>query len=56
MLEYLIIIGVVVVLLIAFASGGFRTGMNSVLTSGQTFMNGAANQVNTVNLTGGKSC
>ncbi len=54
-LEYIVILGVMVALLVAFAWGGLRDGMNNTLNSTANTMNGATTVVNGVDLTQAKS-
>lgn len=49
-LEYLVILGVIIAAIVAFARGGFNTAVNGSLTSGQNVMQSAATAAGQVDL------
>jgi Flp pilus assembly pilin Flp len=54
-LEYIVILGVMIVLIVAFASGGFKSAMDKTLNSSANTMNGATTVMDGVDLTKAKN-
>ncbi len=54
-LTYLIILVIAILAILAFAQGGFKTGFNNMLTSGENTMTDASDVLNGVTLTNAKN-